>query len=68
MCGVLPRRRVDGICSQHGGAQESEYEGHCAPASLDANRSSSVTIEFWQTTSRLHACRTTVTLRDRRVL
>jgi hypothetical protein len=34
------------------GAQESEYEGHCAPASLDANRSSSATIEFWQTTSR----------------
>src|ERR1700687_1359169 len=32
------------------GAQESEYEGHCAPASLDANRSSSATIEFWQTT------------------
>jgi len=34
------------------GAQESEYEGHCAPASLDANRSSSATIEFWQTTGR----------------
>src|SRR5882762_2815043 len=33
------------------GAQESEYEGHCAPASLDANRSSSATIEFWQTTT-----------------
>jgi len=33
------------------GAQESEYEGHCAPASLDANRSSSATIEFWQTTA-----------------
>jgi len=33
------------------GAQESEYEGHCAPASLRANPSSSATIEFWQTTS-----------------
>src|SRR6267378_4201580 len=33
------------------GAQESEYEGHCAPASLDANRSSSATIAFWQTTA-----------------
>ena len=32
------------------GAQESEYEGHCAPASLGAIPSSSVTIEFWQTT------------------
>jgi len=30
-----------------GGAQESEYEGHCAPASLGAIPSSSVTIEFW---------------------
>jgi len=31
-------------------AQESEYEGHCAPASLGVIPSSSVTIEFWQTT------------------
>jgi hypothetical protein len=33
------------------GAQESEYEGHCAPASLGLIPSSSVTIEFWQTTT-----------------
>src|ERR1700694_5260658 len=33
--------------------QESEYEGHCAPASLGAIPSSSVTIEFWQTTGQL---------------
>ena len=32
-------------------AQESEYEGHCAPASLGVIPSSSVTIEFWQTTA-----------------
>src|SRR5438876_4972507 len=32
-------------------AQESEYEGHCAPASLGVIPSSSVTIEFWQTTT-----------------
>ena len=33
------------------GAQESEYEGYCAPPSLDVIPSSSVTIEFWQTTA-----------------
>ena len=41
--GMAPERST-------GGAQESEYEGHCAPASLRAIPSSSVTIEFWQTT------------------
>jgi len=42
--GMAPERST-------GGAQESEYEGHCAPASLGAIPSSSVTIEFWQTTA-----------------
>src|SRR5439155_3285179 len=41
--GMAPERST-------GGAQESEYEGHCAPASLGVIPSSSVTIEFWQTT------------------
>ena len=38
-------------------AQESEYEGHCAPASLGVIPSSSVTIEFWQTTARFSITR-----------
>ena len=38
--GMAPERST-------GGAQESEYEGHCAPASLGAIPSSSGTIEFW---------------------
>src|SRR5438105_13347572 len=40
------------------GAEESEYERHCAPASLGVIPSSSVPIEFWQTTTagrRRHA-------------
>ena len=32
-------------------AQESEYEGHCSPGSLPADPSSTLTIEFWQTTT-----------------
>ena len=32
------------------GAQKSEYEGHCFSASLAANSSSSLMIEFWQRT------------------
>ncbi len=50
---LLPERQVlkreIGAGSERStrGSQESEYEGHSAQASLDANRSSSATIEFW---------------------
>ena len=49
-CQVLQREIGIGPERCARGAQESEYEGHCAPASLDAKRSSSATIEFWQRT------------------
>ena len=32
------------------GTHQSEYEGHCSPGSLLADPSSTLTIEFWQTT------------------
>jgi hypothetical protein len=32
------------------GTHESEYEGHCSLGSLPADPSSTLTIEFWQTT------------------
>jgi len=49
-CQVLQREIGMGPERCTRGAQESEHEGHSAQASLDANRSSSATIEFWQRT------------------
>ena len=51
---LLPERHVlqcQSSASPEGcahGAQKSEYEGHCFSASLAANSSSSLMIEFWQ--------------------
>ena len=50
---LLPERQVlesevgAGSERRAQGAQQSECEGHCAPASLAAKPSSSLTIEFW---------------------
>ena len=50
--GVEPEQAESNIAAIKIGFMKSEYEGHCFSASLAANSSSSLMIEFWQRTPK----------------